>query len=330
MLIPAWHVHSFFPIGSNLRQLFEAVGRLDQAAESLGLARAATREWYQTLRHKLLPQLADDAFLVVAVVGGTNIGKSVIFNHIAGNRVSATSPLASGTRHPVCLVPTDFEKQHDLPAIYEGFHLEPWSQAEQAFETGDDDRLFWRTCADAPANLLVLDTPDIDSQVEINWRRADMIRRAADVLIAVLTQQKYNDAAVKQFFRKAAVEDKSIIVVFNQCELPEDDAYWPLWLETFCSETRIAPQMVYVVPSDRRAAEGNELPFYDCTGYDGAWDNGLQARRAGILQRQSRAAASGGTCATTCRSCVLRRSSCGRCAARSSRFWIAASACPVT
>ncbi len=247
------------------RQLFEAVGKLEQAAESLGLAATATREWHQTLRHKLLPQLADDAFLVVAVVGGTNIGKSVIFNHIAGSRVSATSPLASRTRHPVCLVPAGFEAQHDLQAIFEGFRIERWTQAEQAFDTGDEDRLFWRTCDDAPANLLVLDTPDIDSQVEINWHRADMIRRAADVLIAVLTQQKYNDAAVKQFFRKASAEDKSIIVLFNQCELPADDAYWPLWLDTFCSETHIVPQVVYVVPGDRSSAERNGLPFYECT-----------------------------------------------------------------
>ena len=34
----------------------------------------------------------------------------------------------------------------------------------------------------------------------------DDARICADVLIAVLTQQKYNDAAVKDFFRKAAAE----------------------------------------------------------------------------------------------------------------------------
>ncbi|HUG91092.1 MAG TPA: GTPase domain-containing protein, partial [Planctomycetaceae bacterium] len=203
------------------------------------------------------------AFLVVAVVGGTNIGKSVIFNHVAGCRASATSPLASGTRHPVCLVPPGFTERHSLESIFEGFELAEWTRADAALEDRSEHFLFWRTSDRTPENLLVLDTPDIDSDAPINWQRADHIRRAADVLIAVLTQQKYNDAAVKQFFRKAAAEDKAVLVVFNQCQLPEDEAYGPLWLDTFCRETGVRPEIVYVAPSDRRAAEANELPFYE-------------------------------------------------------------------
>ena len=75
------------------------------------------------------------------------------------------------------------------------------------------------------------------------------------MLVAVLTQQKYNDAAVKQFFRAAVEADKPIVVVFNQCELEADRDYWPRWLATFREETGAAPELVYVVPYDRRAAE---------------------------------------------------------------------------
>jgi hypothetical protein len=84
-------------------------------------------------------------------------------------------------------------------------------------------------------------------------------------LVAVLTQQKYNDAAVKQFFRKAAAEDKAVIVVFNQVLLPEDEQYWPKWLETFSRETGVQPDLVYIAPNDRRAAEENRLPFFERT-----------------------------------------------------------------
>ena len=223
----------------------------------------AGREWYELIRQKLVPQLTDDAYLVVAVVGGTNIGKSVIFNHIAGTRASATSPLASGTRHPTLIVRGEFVDTHDLAEIFPGFELQPWTQAEDALSTDDRHQLFWRVNASTPDNLLVLDTPDIDSDARINWERADQIRRSADVLIAVLTQQKYNDAAVKEFFRKAGQEDKAVIIVFNQCQLPEDEAYWPLWVGTFCRETKITPEIVYVAPSDRKAAEENRLPFYE-------------------------------------------------------------------
>jgi hypothetical protein len=245
------------------QRLARAVAALERAAGVLHIPPLEGREWYEILRQKLLPQLKDDAFLVVAVVGGTNIGKSVIFNHIAQTRASSTSPLASGTRHPVCLVPPGFAERHDLAEIFEGFTLHEWTRPDAALENTDENRLYWKTSDETPDNLLVLDTPDIDSDAEVNWFRADIIRRVADVLIAVLTQQKYNDAAVKQFFRKAASEDKIVTVVFNQCELPEDESYWPLWLGTFARETDISPEFVYIVPNDRKAAEENRLPFFE-------------------------------------------------------------------
>ena len=73
-----------------------------------------------------------------------------------------------------------------------------------------------------PPRLLLLDAPDVDSDVAVNWQRARAIRQAADVLVAVLTQQKYNDAAVKQFFRAAVEADKPIVVLFNQVDLEAD------------------------------------------------------------------------------------------------------------
>lgn len=254
---------SFKDCSRIVARLQQAVLRLERDAALLDVRPLAGREWYELLVRKLLPQLRDDAFLVVAVVGGTNIGKSVVFNHIAGTKASATSPLASGTKHPVCLVPPGFAERHELGSIFQGFRIEEWTRPEAALEEHAEHRLFWQTNPAVPENLLVLDTPDIDSDAPVNWERADHIRRAADVLIAVLTQQKYNDAAVKRFFRKAAEEDKAVVVLFNQCELPEDEEYWPLWLATFCGETGIDPELVYVAPSDRKAAEANRLPFFE-------------------------------------------------------------------
>jgi hypothetical protein len=250
----------------HVRRLHEAVVELERASTPAQVAPLAGREWFEVLTRKLVPQLSADAFLVVAVVGGTNIGKSVIFNHIAGFRASATSPLASGTKHPTCLVPEGFTDAHDLAAIFPGFELRAWSSAEETLVDTPEHGLYWRVSGDSPDNLLVLDTPDIDSDARVNWERADRVRQCADVLVAVLTQQKYNDAAVKEFFRKAAAEDKAVLIVFNQCQLPDDEEYWPLWLETFCRETQIAPELVYVAPNDRRAAEEMRLGFYERAG----------------------------------------------------------------
>lgn len=246
-----------------MRRLMPAINELERCSTILKPDPLAGREWFELLRQKLVPQLGEQAFLVVAVVGGTNIGKSVIFNHLAGCKASASSPLASGTKHPVCLVPEGFSKQHDLKAVFPDFELQEWSDASLALQEDESHRLFWRTANELPPSLLVLDTPDIDSDARVNWVRADAVRRCADVLIAVLTQQKYNDAAVKEFFRKAGDEDKAVLIVFNQCVLPEDEPYWPIWLETFCRETHIKPDAVYLTPSDRRAADELRLPFYE-------------------------------------------------------------------
>lgn len=246
-----------------VQQLQTALPTLEGAAEVLLIPPLAGREWYEVLRQKLAPQLGDRAYLVAAVVGGTNIGKSVVFNHLAGCKASASSPLASGTKHPVCLVPEGFQEAHSLQAVFPDFELHEWTDAQTSLEESESHRLFWRTAKELPSSLLILDTPDIDSDARINWLRADAVRRSADVLIAVLTQQKYNDAAVKEFFRKAGDEDKAVMIIFNQVLLPEDDPYWPMWLRTFCRETHISPDAVYLAPADRRAAEELRLPFFE-------------------------------------------------------------------
>ena len=261
----ALHSTPFAACAEEVAKLQVALGELTRASGLLQLPPLEHREWYETLSRKLIPQLSAEPFIVVAVVGGTNIGKSVIFNHLAGSRVSATSPLASGTKHPVCLVPPGFTAKHNLSDVFQGFELEEWTQSDLALKSDEADKLYWKESPSVPANLLILDTPDVDSDAAVNWHRADCIRHCADVLVAVLTQQKYNDAAVKQFFRKAGAEDKAVVVVFNQVLLPEDEGFWPLWLGTFTRETGIDPEMVYVAPNDRRAAEQNQLPFYPRT-----------------------------------------------------------------
>ena len=246
-----------------IERLERAVRRLESEADWLRLAPLGEREWFRLIPDKLLPQLTDDAFLVVAVVGGTNTGKSVVFNHLAGTAMSAAVPEAAGTKHPVCLVPTGFSENHAIDELFGGFALRDWVSSDEARDDSSDDLLFWRELDVVPANMLILDTPDIDSDARVNWPRADKVRRAADVLIAVLTQQKYNDAAVKDFFRRAAIEEKTVVAVFNQCSIPEDEPWWPKWLGTFCDETGVDPAFVYLAPHDRKAAENLSLPFYE-------------------------------------------------------------------
>jgi hypothetical protein len=246
-----------------VRQIHRALVELKPSAAAVGLGSPAGEEWFDLLERKLLPQLGVPPMLVVAVVGGTNIGKSVIFNHLAGETASRATPLAAGTRHPVCLVPRGYAGQTELDQSFAGFSVRPWRSPDDPLVDCPEHLLFWREGTHTPPRLLLLDTPDIDSDAAVNWERADHIRQAADVLVAVLTQQKYNDAAVKRFFRAAVEADKPLVVVFNQVHLEEDRDYWPQWLARFTSETGARPDLVYVAPYDRAAAAELRLPFYE-------------------------------------------------------------------
>ncbi|QDT63332.1 GTPase [Calycomorphotria hydatis] len=247
-----------------LIRLRGAIEQLETEAALLQLAPVEERAWYGLLTRKLIPQSGDDAFLLVAVVGGTNIGKSVLFNHLAGEKISGATPLASGTKHPVCIVPNGFTDTHELSDVFPGFECRASESTEEALQESDQDLLFWRECDSLPGNLVLLDTPDIDSDAPVNWDRAEKIRLAADVLVVVLTQQKYNDAAVKRFLRRVGDEHREVILVFNQLHLPEDDAYWPTWTETVCGNTGIEPEFIYLAPHDRQAADENRLTFQEC------------------------------------------------------------------
>jgi len=260
--------HVFSEFTGEVRQLHRVLAELEPMAAAIGVHPPTSGEWFELLENKLLPQLELPPLLVVGIVGGTNIGKSVLFNQLAGQLASAVSPLAAGTRHPVCMVPPGADDPELLGRLFERFELHVWQSPDDPLADTPENRLFWRTGEEMPPRLLLLDAPDVDSDVSVNWERARAIRQAADVLLAVLTQQKYNDAAVKQFFRAAVEADKPIIVIFNQCDLQAECDYWPKWLATFCDETGARPELVYVVPYDRTAAEQLRLPIYPI-GADG-------------------------------------------------------------
>ncbi len=247
-----------------IADLAGAVSRLEAEATPLGVPSPSSTAWHANLFQKLLPQVTGGPYLIVAVAGGTNIGKSTLFNHLVGFPASRVHPDATQTRHPVCLLPRTFSQRHELARVFPGFELGSWTSEDDAVAEGPSNRLIHREDASGvqPSNLVLLDTPDVDGAIPVNWDRARLISHAADVLIAVLTQQKFNDAAVRRFFREAAEADKTILVVFNMVEWPEDREHCLRWLDTFCKGTGATPAHVYAVPRDRTAARENRLTFH--------------------------------------------------------------------
>ncbi|MFM7034561.1 MAG: GTPase [Planctomycetia bacterium] len=255
---------SFAAWSECVRELCQSLAALEPLGRELGAPDPASSDWHGALFGKLGPQVDREPLLVAAVCGGTNTGKSLIANALVGSEISRSVPEAAKTRHPVVSMPRGLSSRLDVASLFPGFTPKPWSSEDDALDPTDTDTLVWREDASGtqPERLVLLDTPDIDGTLRDNWQRAELVRNACDVIVAVLTQQKYNDAAVRDFFTAAATARKTIIVVFNMVEWPAQRQVIAGWLQTFVVETGAEPAAVYASPFDFKAASDGRIAFH--------------------------------------------------------------------
>jgi hypothetical protein len=269
--------HSGDPVGGQgsftawsacVGELCTAVEQVVPLAAELGAPDPGDADWHGGLFGKLRPQVAREPLLVAAVCGGTNTGKSLIANTLAGAPISRSLPEAARTLHPVASLPRGLAARIDLAALFPGFVPVAWRGEDDALALTPEHRLVWREDAAGvqPERLVLLDTPDIDGTLRENWRRAELVRDAADVVVAVLTQQKYNDAAVRDFFTAAAGAGKTVFVVFNMVDWPRQRERIAGWLGTFAAETGVAAEAVYAAPHDFAAAEAGRIALHPLPG----------------------------------------------------------------
>ena len=288
---------SFATWAGSVAELCDAVDRLTPVAASLGVADASAAAWHGALYGKLRPQVSREPLLVAAVCGGTNTGKSLITNSLVGSGISRSTPEAARTLHPVASLARGVAARTDLAALFPGFRPVAWRSEADAVDAAAADVLVWReeSGGEQPERLVVLDTPDIDGTLRENWHRAELVRNAADVIVAVLTQQKYNDAAVRDFFAAAAAAGKTVIVVFNMVDWPRQRERIPGWLATFAAETGVVAAAVYAGPHDFDAAEAGRITLHPLPELTpGAADVPLKERLAtGDFDRIKRQAMAG-------------------------------------
>ena len=255
---------AFAAWSARVAELCDAVDEVAPLAAALGAPDPGPADWHGALFGKLRPQASREPLLVAAVCGGTNTGKSLIANTLAGAAISRSIPEAARTLHPVASLPRGLAARVDLAALFPGFVPVAWRGEDDALVPTDEHRLVWKEDAAGfqPERLVLLDTPDIDGTLRENWRRAELVRDAADVVVAVLTQQKYNDAAVRDFFAAAAAAGKTVFVVFNMIDWPRQRERIAGWLGTFAAETGVTATAVYAAPHDFPAAERGMIALH--------------------------------------------------------------------
>lgn len=197
---------------------------------------ADTDTWINLLRYKLVPHLAGEGCLVVAIMGGTNSGKSTVFNLLLGQETSPAKTTAAATRHPV-LAANALRAEQCLGAkLVPEFEPRPLEDPDAALNPDlPAEVLLVTSVASLPDRLVLLDTPDVDSIDKENWSVAENIRAAGDVLVAVLTEEKYCTERVVEFFRRAHASGRVIVPLMNKANPADGFDVARLQLREFCS-----------------------------------------------------------------------------------------------
>ena len=150
--------------------------------------------------------IAPEAY-VVALVGGTGVGKSTILNALAGEAVSAASARRPTTGAPVAWVAE--AAADDVQPLLERLGVErPRTHAR------DDLR-----------NVVILDLPDIDSLEAGHRKTVDAVLPKIDVVAWVVDPEKYADAVLHDDFLREwmARLDRQVVILNKVDRLDGED-----------------------------------------------------------------------------------------------------------
>lgn len=162
---------------------------------------------------------------LVALIGGTNTGKSTVYNLLLGDRIALPCGTAIGTKAVALSVPEASSELFESAEFLPDFEHFAWHRPAALNEPGPPDRLrlYLHRRAAGPAVALA-DTPDIDSLDRSNHRAAEALFFAAEGIIFVASDQKYADEACLRLQSAAPRFRKAVMVVCNRTA-PDSEAY---------------------------------------------------------------------------------------------------------
>jgi energy-coupling factor transporter ATP-binding protein EcfA2 len=186
------------------------IARLDDAiaaASALGIATADA----EAVRREAAERLGfpADTYLL-ALVGGTGVGKSSLLNALAGVAVSEASARRPTTATPVAWVPR--AGRGDVDGLLDWLGV-------------PSDRVREHDVAGLQG-VAILDLPDLDSIERSHRERVEAVLPRADAVVWVTDPEKYHDAVLHDDFLRRWVPrlDRQVIVLNKVDRLAPDDA----------------------------------------------------------------------------------------------------------
>lgn len=241
-----------------------AFGQLFDAMQShpvfAGEMFTGTEAWLPLMDYKLAAEPSAPECLVIAIAGGTNTGKSTVFNLMLGGKYSAVRSTAAATCRPLAVMPPELASVCLDGRLLPGFLPKAANEAEDTLDRGlHPETLLVADAPGLPDGMVIMDTPDVDSIDQKNWEIANRLRAASDVIIAVLTAEKYQDEKVIQFFREAQALGRVILPVMNKADGANGHEVARAQLEEFVKAARLHHPPCFLVNHDFSLA-GNYDP----------------------------------------------------------------------
>lgn len=182
--------------------LEERLERLDaavDAAAGIGLDAAATRAREVVTVARRRVGFPGDVY-VLALAGGTGVGKSSILNALAGRTVSTVRAVRPTTDEPVAWVASD--RAEELRPLLE------WLGVRHVASHADE-RL---------SGVAILDLPDVDSLRTEHRATVDALLPRIDAVAWVVDPEKYDDERLHHYLRAVAPHAARLRFVLNKTD----------------------------------------------------------------------------------------------------------------
>lgn len=183
------------PLDERLARLREAV----DAARSIGLEEEAAEARAVARRIGRRSGFGGSVY-VMALAGGTGVGKSSVLNALAGSTVSEVRAVRPTTDNPVAWVAED--RRAELGPLLE------WLKVETVVGHTNPQL----------ADVAILDLPDVDSVRAEHRAMVDVLLPRIDAVTWVVDPEKYDDARVHLYWRELAPHADRLRFILNKAD----------------------------------------------------------------------------------------------------------------
>jgi hypothetical protein len=241
--------------------LADAAAALDVLLPALDADTAQrARRLGERIRRDLLPRLSSEApLLLAAIAGPNNVGKSTLFNALAGERLSPAHPEGGLTKQCLAVAhpATASGAGRDALSLRYTVVDVPFGQTPPVDTPGPVGRLYLAQPRHLPQGLVLLDTPDVDSVVASNRERTEALLVTVDVVVFVVSRHTYQNAVLVAFIREAVAHGRPWLVLYNEAP---DKALAKAHLDKLTRDVGQPPLARYWSPHDA-AVEAGTAPL---------------------------------------------------------------------